>query len=187
MARKKEYIENEVIEKAMSLFWRNGYENTSVRMLEKEMGINQFSIYSSFGSKQGVFLESIKCYRKKLSTITDKLRDSNNGITGLKQYFYDFIDFAKATDFGKGCLITNAANELGESPEPMLQEVLMKFTEDIKELFAINLKQEANRDSKLIKQQANYLLVSMIGLSTATKLFDKKLLSDYIETTFKNL
>jgi AcrR family transcriptional regulator len=32
----------------MSLFWRNGYQNTSVRMLEKEMGINQFSIYASF-------------------------------------------------------------------------------------------------------------------------------------------
>jgi hypothetical protein len=36
-----------VIEKAMSLFWRNGYQNTSVRMLEG-MGINQFSIYASF-------------------------------------------------------------------------------------------------------------------------------------------
>jgi AcrR family transcriptional regulator len=43
-----------VIEKAMSLFWRNGYQNTSVRMLEKEMGINQFSIYASFGNKHGV-------------------------------------------------------------------------------------------------------------------------------------
>ncbi|GAK75996.1 transcriptional regulator [Nonlabens ulvanivorans] len=54
MARKKEYIESEVIEKAMTLFWRNGYENTSMQMLEKEMGINKFSIYSSFGSKHGV-------------------------------------------------------------------------------------------------------------------------------------
>ena len=46
MARKKQYNEAEVIEKAMRLFWRNGYESTSVRMLEKEMGINQFSIYN---------------------------------------------------------------------------------------------------------------------------------------------
>jgi len=52
MARKKEYIEEEVIENAMYLFWQNGYENTSMKMLEQEMGINKFSIYSSFGSKQ---------------------------------------------------------------------------------------------------------------------------------------
>jgi hypothetical protein len=34
MARNKQYNE-QVIEKAMSLFWRNGYQNTSVRMLER--------------------------------------------------------------------------------------------------------------------------------------------------------
>ena len=67
MARKKQYIEEEVIEKAMHLFWRNGYESTSMQMLEKEMGINKFSIYSSFGSKHGVFLESLKSYNKKVS------------------------------------------------------------------------------------------------------------------------
>ena len=59
MARKKEYIEEEVIDKAMHLFWKKGYENTSMKMLEKEMGINKFSIYSSFGNKDGVFIECI--------------------------------------------------------------------------------------------------------------------------------
>ena len=53
MARKKQYIESEVIDKAMHLFWRKGYENTSMRMLENE-SINKFSIYASFGHKQGV-------------------------------------------------------------------------------------------------------------------------------------
>lgn len=43
----------------MALFWRNGYETTSIQMLEKEMGINKFSIYSSFGNKEGVFIESL--------------------------------------------------------------------------------------------------------------------------------
>ncbi len=95
MARKKEYVEEEVIEKAMNLFWKNGYETTSMQMLEKEMGINKFSIYSSFGSKNGVLLESIKCYRKKLKVITDKLLNSNNGIKGIQEYFYDFLLFSK--------------------------------------------------------------------------------------------
>ncbi len=95
MARKKQYIEQEVLEKAMALFWRNGYESTSVRMLEKEMGINQFSIYASFGSKQGLFLESINAYKRKMHCIKDKLEKSGNGTLGIKQYFYDFLDFSK--------------------------------------------------------------------------------------------
>jgi len=78
MARTKAYIEDEVIDKALQLFWRNGYDTTSVRMLEKEMGINQFSIYASFKNKQGVFLESIKCYKKKIKEeLLDKLNESS--------------------------------------------------------------------------------------------------------------
>ena len=79
MARKKAYREDLVIEKAMNLFWRNGYEGTSMQMLEKEMGINKFSIYSSFGSKNGVFLESIACYKKKLYTLVNELKATQKG------------------------------------------------------------------------------------------------------------
>jgi hypothetical protein len=73
MARNKQYNEQEVIEKRCLLFWRNGYQNTSVRMLE-EMGINQFSIYASFGNKHGVFVESLKCYKTKIYSIFENYK-----------------------------------------------------------------------------------------------------------------
>ncbi|MEE3245254.1 MAG: helix-turn-helix domain-containing protein, partial [Bacteroidota bacterium] len=59
MARLKQYNEEDVLFKAMNLFWKNGFEATSVKMLESELGINKFSIYSSFGSKNGLFLSSL--------------------------------------------------------------------------------------------------------------------------------
>lgn len=187
MARTKQYNEEEVIEKAMALFWRNGYENTSVRMLEKEMGINQFSIYSSFGSKHGVFLESIKCYKKRIKAITDTLEKSQNGVIGLKQYFYDFIDFSKDNGIKKGCLVTNTVNELGENGDPLLMNELLSFFNSVIVLFKNNLKQDISKDEATIETQANYLGTSMLGLSLASKILNKKQLDDYIETTFINL
>ena len=187
MARKKQYIEQEVLEKAMSLFWRNGYETTTVRMLEKEMGINQFSIYASFGSKQGVFLESINTYKKKISTITSTLENSQNGVVGIKQYFYDFLEFAKENKVSKGCLVTNTVNELGQKADPVLLEELTKFADDIKLLFVNNLKQDHQKDALTIESQANYLMTSILGLSVASKIFNNKQLEDFIETAFKNL
>ena len=86
MARKKEYKEEEVIENAMYLFWQNGYENTSMKMLEQEMGINKFSIYSSFGSKHGLFLESLKCYNSKIKKIFEKLKNASNGVEDIKEF-----------------------------------------------------------------------------------------------------
>lgn len=187
MARKKQYIEQEVLEKAMSLFWRNGYESTSVRMLEKEMGINQFSIYSSFGSKQGVFLESINTYKKKINCITDTLENSKNGVTGIKQYFYDFLEFANENDVNKGCLVTNTVNELGENADPVVMVELVKFASNIKRLFVNNLKQDFEKDTETIERQANYLMTSLLGISMASKIFDKKQLEDSIETAFNNV
>jgi AcrR family transcriptional regulator len=74
----------------MSLFWRNGYQNTSVRMLEKEMGINQFSIYASFGNKHGVFVESLKCYKTKIYSIFEKLQNGKDGVNDILK-FYDSV------------------------------------------------------------------------------------------------
>ncbi|SHG49976.1 hypothetical protein SAMN05444483_1146 [Salegentibacter echinorum] len=40
MARQKEYKEEEVLEKAMNLFWRNGFETTSMQMLLHEIALS---------------------------------------------------------------------------------------------------------------------------------------------------
>ena len=54
MPRKRKYKEKDVLRKAMLIFWAFGYEATNVRLLETEMGINQFSIYSSFKNKKNI-------------------------------------------------------------------------------------------------------------------------------------
>lgn len=187
MARSKQYKEEEVIQNALNLFWRNGYEGTSVRMLEKEMGINQFSIYSSFGSKQGVFVESIKAYKIQLNSIRNILKNSNNGIAGIKQFFYDFLSFTKEDEAGKGCFICNTVSELGNKATPELKIELLKFTEEIKSLFLNNLRQDNSKTEGTIQKEANFLTTSMLGLSLGSRIQNKAELEDYIETTFKNI
>jgi len=187
MARTKQYKDEDVIQKAMDLFWRNGYEATSVRMLEKEMGINQFSIYSSFGSKNGVFLESIKVYKSRLNSIRNKLKESGNGVPGIKQFYYDFLEFTKENDINKGCLVCNTLSELGNKAKPELQLELMKFTEEIRELFLNNLKQENNKSQESIEREANFLMTSILGLSMGSRILNKKQLEDFIETTFNSI
>ena len=188
MARQKKYIESEVIEKAMHLFWRNGYETTSVRMLEKEMGINQFSIYASFGNKQGVFLESVKCYQKKARIeLIDKLKKAENGTEGIKQYFYDFIEFSKELEINKGCLLTNTINELGAQADSKIVSEILEFATKVRASFIEKLKLDNSKNAQTIEQQANYLMVALQGLSVASKMFETKQLKDFIDGTFANI
>ena len=187
MPRKKQYNEQEVIEKAMQLFWLNGYETTSVQMLEKEMGINKFSIYASFGSKDGVFLESIKCYEKQLNVLIDKLKDSSDGVHSIKEYFREFLLFSKGNKSGKGCLITNTANEIGQDANAKIKTVLRDFLDRVRNVFATVLAKDTTKDGKTIEHQTDYLIISMFGLSSASRVFEPEQMENYIENIFRNI
>ena len=187
MARTKKYNEQEVIEKAMVLFWKNGYENTSVRMLEKEMGINQFSIYASFGNKHGVFLESLKCYKAKTNNMFEKFKNGTNGIADIKAFFYDSINKPDELGTQKGCLLTNTYNEFADTEDQMIKDQMNEFMDNLKAIFIDKLKTDTSKDEETIVKQANYLLLAKHGLAAASRVNNKKEIEDYIEFTFKNI
>ncbi len=188
MPRKKEYIEEEVIEKALALFWVNGYKNTSMQLLEKTMGINKFSIYSSFGSKKGVFLKCLQQYRNELLPIMNTLKNSNNGITGIKEYFFDYLNFTKMKDsrLNRGCFVINTFDELSKiGMEPDIQKEIEEFTNEVLGLFRKNLKQAPKLKEDTIDKKSEYLLMSKVAMVTVSKLFNEQQLKDYVNTIFK--
>ncbi len=62
MPRPREFDKEEVLEKAMFLFWEQGYEATSIRALKKAMGISSSSMYETFGDKRKIFLAALARY-----------------------------------------------------------------------------------------------------------------------------
>jgi AcrR family transcriptional regulator len=50
------------VQSAMLLFWRHGYEATSLNQLTTAMGIGPPSLYAAFGDKKGLFLEAVERY-----------------------------------------------------------------------------------------------------------------------------
>lgn len=187
MARKKEYKEEEVIENAMYLFWQNGYENTSMKMLEQEMGINKFSIYSSFGSKHGLFLESLKCYNSKIKNIFEKLKNASNGVEDIKDFFYDSVKIGSQLGNKKGCLLTNTYNEFSESDDVLIKNEMNVFMSNLKNIFIKKLKTDASKSEETVLKQANFLLLAKHGLAAASRVNTQKEIEDYIEMTFKNI
>ena len=187
MARKKQYIEEEVIDKAMHLFWKNGYENTSMQMLEKEMGINKFSIYASFGNKHGVFIESLKSYKAKTKAMFDNFKNATNGVEDIKKFFYDSVAVCHQEGNEKGCLVTNTFNEFSESEDEMVNNQMSSFMDNLKNLFIEKLKMNSSKDEETILKEANFLVLAKHGLAAATRVNNRKEIEDYIEMTFKNI
>src|SRR5918999_3717922 len=64
MARHKEFDRDEVLQRAMEVFWSRGYEAASVGELVKRMGINRQSLYDTFGDKHTLYLAALDRYRE---------------------------------------------------------------------------------------------------------------------------
>ena len=187
VARKKNYDEREVVEKAMNLFWKNTYESTSMQMLEKEMGINKFSIYASFGNKHGLFLASLAYYKEKVGTIVKKFASGTSGVQDIKQFFIDSVTIIDRDRSQYGCMITNTYNEFAASEDKVIQDEMNSFMSTIKELFIEKLRMDGSKDEATIMREANFLLLAKHGLAAASRVNTTQEIDDYIEMTFKNI
>lgn len=62
MARNKEFDPTEKLEKARTLFWEKGYHATSMQELVSQMKVNRGSMYTTYGDKHQLFVESLQNY-----------------------------------------------------------------------------------------------------------------------------
>ncbi len=191
MPRSKSYDENTVLERAMNVFWSNGYEATSVRLLEKEMGINQFSIYSSFSNKKKLFIESIRAYREYVkNNVYQDLLLEGAGMKELEQYLYEATRKKRESGASRGCLVVNTAAEIGGSDEEIVSE-LNGYFDFIRKMLRKVLqtavtKGEISAGTDIEKQSAFFLGV-MQGLSVGSKTMDTAQLNDFISLAVKQV
>ena len=65
IGRPREFDVDKALERAMELFWRQGYEGTSLADLTRELGLTRPSLYAAFGSKEGLFLKALDLYEAR--------------------------------------------------------------------------------------------------------------------------
>lgn len=65
IGRPREFDVDRALERAMELFWRQGYEGTSLTDLTRELGLTRPSLYAAFGSKERLFLRALDLYEAR--------------------------------------------------------------------------------------------------------------------------
>lgn len=62
MARPREFDRGDALNKAMRLFWEQGFHQTTISQLTEAMGISPPSLYAAFGDKRRLFSDAVECY-----------------------------------------------------------------------------------------------------------------------------
>ncbi|KGA44235.1 Bacterial regulatory proteins, tetR family [Yersinia frederiksenii] len=75
--RPKKFDRDNVLEKAMNLFWRFGYEPTSMSELIAGTGVKPSSLYAEFGSKEGLFCAAVEKYLATYGQARDAILDQD--------------------------------------------------------------------------------------------------------------
>lgn len=140
MPRVKLFDENAVLDKAMHLFWKQGYSATSIQDLVTHLGINRASIYDTFGDKKKLFLKAFENYRKTNSDgIIRFFENQNNVKDGFRQLFEMAIDESVRDKDRKGCFVVNTTTELIPGDE-IIFSILEKNRKTFETIFLNYLK-----------------------------------------------
>jgi len=135
MPRVKLFNEDEVLHKAMDLFWEKGYFDTSVGDMVDRLGINRGSMYTTFGNKKSMFDQSLSLYCKINEDATLKFLESQKSVKeGIKNVFERFIDTSVNDINHKGCLVVNTTTEIGSSDKDV-EKILLKHKKKIEDIF----------------------------------------------------
>ncbi|BCJ36570.1 TetR family transcriptional regulator [Actinocatenispora thailandica] len=70
--RPRSFDRDAALDQAVRLFWRRGYEATSIRDLTSELGIGAPSLYHAFGDKQQLFAEALRRYDTRYGQFIDR-------------------------------------------------------------------------------------------------------------------
>jgi TetR/AcrR family transcriptional regulator, transcriptional repressor for nem operon len=109
-----------VLHKALEVFWDKGYHATGMSELEKAMGINKFSIYAEFGSKYGLFLETLDHFTEFYQKPVFNSLASADPKTAISEFLDRALGMASATGHN-GCYLLSAGIEFNNS-DPAIQE-----------------------------------------------------------------
>ncbi|MEZ4266865.1 MAG: TetR/AcrR family transcriptional regulator [Myxococcota bacterium] len=117
MARPKSFDVDEVLEQAATLFWNQGYEATSMRDLENELGVGRQSLYDTFGDKRSLFLKALERYAKDGESFWAGMEGPDAGLAELRTWFDALVDHAGRDGRRAGCFVVNTVAELGDQDE----------------------------------------------------------------------
>ena len=183
MARKKNFDPEATLLLAVELFWKKGYANTSLTDLVEHLGINRFSLYSTYGDKKNLYYQALNYYIDNFSVpALAKLDGQESDLDDLLNYFSYFAKLQ--TSQTSGCFVQNAILELSLIDDTVsgagkrLYSLILTALENV----LANSQRRGQIDSgENIKQISHFLLLQIQGIRVLGKAKQYDVLEDAMQ------
>jgi AcrR family transcriptional regulator len=121
--RRREFDEDEALDRAMQVFWRRGYEGATLPELTRAMGINRPSLYAAFGNKEELFRRTLARYRAGPSAFVAEALQQPSARSVAEGLLRGAVEALANRDNPRGCMVVQGALVCGETAEPLRRDL----------------------------------------------------------------
>jgi TetR/AcrR family transcriptional repressor of nem operon len=182
MARPKAFDPERALPKAMNLFWRLGYEHTSVEDLMREMGIARQSLYDTFGDKRALYLKALAFYRDRTNGALQRMLENTPSVkAGFAKLLYGLAAETRE-QHERGCLLLSA--NLQRDPQDVVVNNLLRDNQArVEAIFGAALRRAQTEGQLSAKEDpaalARFFVVTIQGMRAIARLrSDRKALEE---------
>jgi AcrR family transcriptional regulator len=95
---------------AMEVFWKKGYEATSIHDLTDAMGINPPSLYAAFGDKEHLYLAAVERYQQwRREQVGRTLDEEPTARAAIERLLHEYVVELTKTCHPAGCMLASAS------------------------------------------------------------------------------
>ena len=190
MARPPEFDRSKAVNKALVLFWRKGYQASSLADLLSAMGIGRSSFYAAFTDKRTLFLECLDLFAARTVDVVQRARSEMPPVDALQHFFErNFVGVpgsgvAAAASRHWGCMLVNTVLEMA-GVDDELAERASRHLGEMQRVFQACLRDAGAKAARAEELAAMLMLVNEgIRVSSRRRLPDAQHLQP-ISTTFE--
>lgn len=123
--RPRTFDTEEALDSALRLFWRHGYEGTSISTLSSAMRINIPSLYAAFGNKEALFRKVVERYLQRHAIYIRHALAEPTARQAAEKLFKGAIDMVCEHGNPPGCLVVQGALV----SDPMIDAIRLELAE----------------------------------------------------------
>jgi len=112
------------LDRALEVFWRQGYEGTSLADLTAAMGINKPSLYAAFGNKEELFGKVLARYLDGPGAYAADALDAPTGREVIERLIHGAIDLTAGENTPPGCLCVKTVHASGPDAHAARQDAV---------------------------------------------------------------
>ena len=126
IGRPREFDLDNALDRALLVFWRNGYEGASIADLTDAMGINPPSLYAAFGNKEGLFRKVVDRYVERHAGFWEVARAAPTARAMVEHLLRASADFVTDESNPHGCLMVRGAMACSEAANKIRDELVTR-------------------------------------------------------------